>query len=205
VTHLQSTYSQPWLSVWVALSRQLGMQKFTTDEFKDVKGSFITELSNIGLDSNHHKLRFATHNRNLQRLWPLTSMESCEFYCCNISRLQSALLAGKCLVLWFNIFICWKCCNYNWLWECHSKNTRGLFLNQSELRESLWIDQWENRLKGKLLCIAFCVISIPIFARLVYLTTEVLDSMIQKLLEQAKESRKGWFKYFENCSNAWPL
>ena len=38
--------------VWVALSRQLGMQKFTTDEFKDVKGSFITELSNIGFDQD---------------------------------------------------------------------------------------------------------------------------------------------------------
>ena len=129
-------------------------------------------------------------------------MESCEFYCCNISWLQSALLAGKRLVLWFNIFICWKCCNYNWLRKCHSKNTRGMFLHQSESRESPLIDQWENRLKGKLLCIAFCVISIPIFARLVYLTTEVLDSMIQKLLEQAKESRKGW--YFWNCSNVGP-
>lgn len=45
--------------------------------------------------------------------------------------------------------------------------------------------------EGKLLCIAFCVISIPIFARLVYLTTEVLDDMIQKLLEKAKDSRNG--------------
>ena len=41
------------------------MQKFTTDEFKDVKGSFITELSNIVvnftiatyLDYNQHCLQ----------------------------------------------------------------------------------------------------------------------------------------------------